>query len=405
MALIALILAGEPVEEGGEQLRATLPIAGTTLLERQAERAIGAGVSKILVLVTTLPQAVTRVIDHINARGIPARPVRIIHEILAQMEEDDRMLLVADAIHAAPGQYRQLAATTPPALLTVPDGPTMLSFERVDATARWAGLALLPYNLVAENAHMPADWDVGSTLLRSAVQVNARRIACDPALFERGEMAVVKDASTATAIEARMMQNIRFASAGTGKSILFAPLARLVGPHLLGRSIATTALVGGGALLVIAGVVLVASGVVIGGAASGVGGAMLNILGRFQQTLKRAGKVDKKIAQFTDIIMMAFPVALAGYAAKEGKGAITLDMVQLMAAALSLAGIWGIARLLPRVTGDERRRRDPLLPDPEFFLLILLLAAIVGEPVIAIAVTLLVAVASLIGWLGLPKPQ
>src|SRR3546814_11072034 len=52
-------------------------------------------------------------------------------------------------------------------------------FERIDATARWAGLALLPGTMVREVSRRFGDWDLQSTLLRTAVQSGAARMTWD----------------------------------------------------------------------------------------------------------------------------------------------------------------------------------------------------------------------------------
>src|SRR3546814_9073084 len=52
-------------------------------------------------------------------------------------------------------------------------------FERIDATARWAGLALLPGTMVREVSRRFGDWDLQSTLLRTAVQSGAARMPWD----------------------------------------------------------------------------------------------------------------------------------------------------------------------------------------------------------------------------------
>ncbi len=355
----------------------------------------------ICVGVTTLPRSVTGVIDRLNARGVEARPVRRMGEILACMNENDRLLLVADAVHAAPSQYRQIASATPPALLVAPDGPATMHFERVDATARWGGLALLPYALLAEQAQIPEDWDIGSTLLRSAVQAGARRITIDPGLFERGEIALVHDSATAAAIETRLMQNIRFAGGGTGKALLFAPLTRLIGPALLKRNVPTMALLGGGILLIIAGLGLIGWGYVIAGAGSGMAGALVTSLGRFQRTIRKAGSHEHIASKIFDFIVLLFPFSLVLPDVLASTRAPVLDSF-ILSAALAITVLSITARRIPQLTADSSGS-DALLPDGEFFLVLLVFAAIAGQPLAAIPAALLAASAILLAWLWMPS--
>ena len=139
MALTALIAAYQESDEPGGPLRAILPLAGRTLIERQARLAALAGATRILVLVERVPPE----------------------------------LLVADGFIGDESHVRRIAAAPPLALLTVPDARVDDRFERIDAGSRWAGLAMIDGALLRETAAMLRDWDPQSTLLRRAVQGGA----------------------------------------------------------------------------------------------------------------------------------------------------------------------------------------------------------------------------------------
>src|SRR3546814_9798043 len=83
-----------------------------------------------------------------------------------------------------------------------------------------------------------SDWssDVCSsdlTLLRLAVQAGARRLYCEPALFEQGEIAIVADRPTAALIEQSSLQRIEYGGMGLGRSAIMMPIIRLAGPLLV----------------------------------------------------------------------------------------------------------------------------------------------------------------------------
>src|SRR3546814_11107051 len=63
---------------------------------------------------------------------------------------------------------------TPVLLVRADDGNDR--FERIDAASRWAGVALVPGALVREVSRRFGDWDLQSTVLRSAVHAGARRL-------------------------------------------------------------------------------------------------------------------------------------------------------------------------------------------------------------------------------------
>src|SRR3546814_5492394 len=58
------------------------------------------------------------------------------------------------------------------------------------------------------------------TLLRIAVQAGARRLYCEPALFEQGEIAIVADRRAAALIEQSSLQRIEYGGMGLGRSAI-----------------------------------------------------------------------------------------------------------------------------------------------------------------------------------------
>lgn len=398
MALAALIIASERADGDEGQLRASLPVAGVPLLERQAERAIGAGAHRIFILVSNLPQPVMAVIDRINARGTEALAVRSLAEVVARMAPEDRLLLVGDALHAAPGQYRAISAAPAPSLLVAPDNQTSIGFERIDAGARWAGLAILPYGLLASHVDLPDDWETGSALVRAAVQAGARRIPCDPGLFERGEIALVGDATKAAAIESRLLQNVDFTGGGMGQSLLFAPFARLIGPSLLRQQLPSGAVMGGAIALIIACLILTGLEMPLAGALTGIVGAMAAALARFQMTLKRVGSTEKRLSQAFDALLIMLPLVVAGAGLLPWSG-LSLAATMLAAIALSLTGTFLLSRLLARLPADENGHTGTaLLPDGEIFLIFSAIAAALGAPLFALPVTLVIGVGAIMWW-------
>src|SRR3546814_11219632 len=74
---------------------------------------------------------------------------------------------------------------------------------------------------------MPGEWDMMLTLLRLAVQAGARRLYCEPALFEQGEIAIVAARPTAALIEHSSLQRIEYGGMGLGRSAMMMQIIRL----------------------------------------------------------------------------------------------------------------------------------------------------------------------------------
>jgi hypothetical protein len=177
VALTALISAYQESDEPGGPLRAVLPIAGRTLIERQAKLAARAGARKIVILVERVAPDLLGAVDRLRREGLPVLLARSAEEAAEQVDPSDPLLLIADGFVGDESQLRRVVAASPPTLLTVPDAAVDDRFERIDADSRWAGLALIDGALLADTASMLRDWDPQSTLLRRAVQAGARMLS------------------------------------------------------------------------------------------------------------------------------------------------------------------------------------------------------------------------------------
>jgi len=151
VALAALIAAYHESGEPGH-LRSTLPLAGRTVVERQARLAASAGADPVLIYVERLPAALSAAIERLRRDGVPVRVVRDAEEAAEAVDPFDRLLLVADGAILPAAQHARLAAVDQPAVLTVPDGGFGELYERIDAASRWAGLAAIDGAQLRETA-------------------------------------------------------------------------------------------------------------------------------------------------------------------------------------------------------------------------------------------------------------
>jgi hypothetical protein len=235
VALVALISAYQESDEPGGPLRAVLPLAGRTLVERQAKLAARAGARRILVLVERVPPELIAAIDRLRREGLDVAFARSAEEAAERVDASDPLLLVADGFVGDEAALRRIVSAAPPALLTVPDAAVDDRFERIDAESRWAGLALIDGALLADTASMLRDWDPQSTLLRRAVQAGARMLSARGEGAE-GALTIAERAADLAAVHHRIVAR---AAGGRGDWIsqyLLGPIERA----------ATQALMGGG---------------------------------------------------------------------------------------------------------------------------------------------------------------
>lgn len=138
MALIALVGASEMLPDGG--LRALVAIAGETLIERQAARLADVGVTHIAVAVGAVPADLLATCDRIRRRGMKVTPVREASDLMALVEGDDRIILVADGLRAGSAHYAAIAKPGSPAILVTAD--TLLTQGSNASTRPGAGAGL-----------------------------------------------------------------------------------------------------------------------------------------------------------------------------------------------------------------------------------------------------------------------
>ncbi|WP_315722774.1 hypothetical protein [Sphingosinicella rhizophila] len=250
MSLAALICAYQEAEETAGRLRATLPLAGRTLVERQARLAASAGANPIIILVERIPADLLAALDGLRREGMKLVVARNAAEAADAVHPDDRLLLIADGLVATEAHLQRLLSIGAPALLTVPDMRVDDRFERIDAHSRWGGLALLDGDMLRKTAAVLNDWDLQSTLLRRAVQSGARQIAL------RGESAddqltVAEQTSDLAEMQARIVAGANRSRDDWASRFLLAPVERAA-THLLMPGPVTSDWVNGAAILLMA---------------------------------------------------------------------------------------------------------------------------------------------------------
>ena len=133
MTLAALIAAYHESDEPGGGLRATLPLTGRTLIERQARLAHAAGANPIVLAVERVPQALLAAVDRLRRQGLNIVLARTAEEAAEAVHPGDRLLLVADGLLAGEGHVARLIAHSGRIILTIPDGKADDRYERIDA--------------------------------------------------------------------------------------------------------------------------------------------------------------------------------------------------------------------------------------------------------------------------------
>ena len=276
----ALIGAYEP-GPGPGGLRALLPLAGMSVVEHQARRAIEAGAARVLLLIDEGPGELLEAVARLRHDGIQTGMAHGIDQVADAVGEDETVLLIAEACLPEVGLLRAVCRAHVPALAVLDDTSDHGQFERIDAEQRWAGVALLDGHRLAETAAMIGAWDPVSTLLRRAVQEGAGRIdAAQPPIL-------ATDAAALATAEQAILAGARKPADDLIGRVLFAPTEELAMPLLLARKTEANVVAGIGALLAFVGGALSLAGwrwlPLVGLLLSGLAGAGAARLGRIRQ--------------------------------------------------------------------------------------------------------------------------
>lgn len=169
MALAALIFASRTIDDGSDALRASLPLAGATLLEHQVRRAVRAGAIHIVVLVERLPAALIGAVDRLRKGGTRVDIARSVSDAAGRIHPDETVLIVADGCIAGADIFNRLVASPAPAVMALPNVPGLEEFELIGAQHRWAGLSLIDGARLQATAARLGEWDFELTLLRQTL--------------------------------------------------------------------------------------------------------------------------------------------------------------------------------------------------------------------------------------------
>ena len=194
MPLAALLIARETV----------LPrLLGIDLVEFQLRRARAAGAGHVVIYAGRVTAALITIVDRLRRDGLSVDIARSASDVAEYIHPDEAVLMIAPDVVISPEQMAMVAASAEPVLLCVRDEPANERFELIDPTARWTGFARIDGGLVRRTVAMVGDWDLGSTLLRRAVQEGARRMTLTPE--EAGSDILVMDTAAAAQVAGRRL--------------------------------------------------------------------------------------------------------------------------------------------------------------------------------------------------------
>lgn len=230
MRLIALLSARAPAAGAPAGVATTdeIRIGVHSPVEHQARQLLAAGVDQLILRSDAPTSQLARVADTLSREsGATVLLVTDGPDLARRIEKDDQILMVAEQMIVPQHALEDLIAVPAPALLVTPTETATAHFERIDGRYVWAGAALLSGETVLATIDMLGEWDLELTLLRRAVQQEARRIELSPDLATTGGLTRIADQEDAQrAMDALTQSGFADEAPRDALSALLAPVGR-----------------------------------------------------------------------------------------------------------------------------------------------------------------------------------
>lgn len=241
--LAGLIFATHDAVDRPQMLAATLPFGGATLIEYQARLLSTVGATHLVIVISRLTPELLSAISRIQRRDLTVDVVRNAAEASDKLHPLARIVVIADSLITTAAVAAILADEGPDALLVADGAMPLPNFERVGASAVWAGVARLRIDRIKEVAALPPDYAFESTLLRVAAQAGAEQVALPATAIAAGHC-IERDSTMLKQRNNLVVLGFVPDRIGWVDRFVIAPLARRLLPILTHREVPAVMLAG-----------------------------------------------------------------------------------------------------------------------------------------------------------------
>ncbi|MDE2562490.1 MAG: hypothetical protein KGL48_09625 [Sphingomonadales bacterium] len=222
------------IAEGGQGLRAELPVGGRSIARHQLGLALSLDCKRIVFLAEKLEAELVSLQHVAEDAGAQFHVIAAPRGLVPLVSPADELFVLSDGLLAMPDVARELLDQAPGVLVLPVEAGLPAGFERLDINHSNAGAMRLPGRLVARLGELPGDWSATSALLRIAVQAGVPLRTLPVALLDEERWALVGSEAEAGAIEATWMRLLTSTGGALtpGKRVANL-LVRLGGPAIL----------------------------------------------------------------------------------------------------------------------------------------------------------------------------
>jgi len=187
---------------------ALLPLFAGTLLDLQIQAAQRMGCEKYIFLCPVTHGALLQKIDAMKQQGLDAEYVRSPSDLVQYAGEQDHIIYIADGILPNDEIVDQLSGAPQELLFTVLQAEEYQEFERIDLNQRWLGIVSLRASRLVAMIDIPDEWEIGSALLRTAVQADCPRAIISDRRMGAGAIAHIQSEISAAQFTRRRLRDM-----------------------------------------------------------------------------------------------------------------------------------------------------------------------------------------------------
>lgn len=206
MKLALISLAKDDLDGNGPI--ALLPLFAGTLLDLQISAAQRFGCEKFIFLCPVTHGALLQKIDAMKQQGFDAEYVRSPSDLVQYASEQDHIIYIADGILPNDEIVDQLSGAPQELLFTVLHAEEYQEFERIDLNQRWLGIVSLKASRLVAMIDIPDEWEIGSALLRTAVQADCPRAIISDRRMGSGAISHIQSELSAAQFTRRRLREL-----------------------------------------------------------------------------------------------------------------------------------------------------------------------------------------------------
>lgn len=236
MKLALISLAKDDLDGTGPI--ALLPLFAGTLLDLQIQAAQRFGCEKFIFLCPVTHGALLQKIDEMKQQGLDAEYVRSPSDLVQYASDQDHIVYIADGIIPNDEIVGQLSGAPQELLFTVLHAEEYQEFERIDLNQRWLGIVSLNAARLVAMIDIPDEWEIGSALLRTAVQADCPRAIISDRRMGSGAISHIQSEISAAQYTRRKLREMPGEKDNFLNRFLLRPLIKRSLPRLWTRKTA-----------------------------------------------------------------------------------------------------------------------------------------------------------------------